>query len=132
MKMTRSNLKQLIKEEYKAFCRQRALKESASKRLAGEIESWVLDFDDGESGVVHADNLIAGWEIDYPDLSIDQLWGVIDMMTDAGVIQLEGSSGYYRFISAEYTPHDDDPVQEEDWTEEDEKRYQQGRPWEHN
>ena len=96
MKTTRKQLKEIIKEEYRALLRQRSIQESYMSRLFGEIQNWVLDFNT-DSGVVHVDDLIDGWRIDYPDLAIDQLWGVIEIMEDSGELALEGSSGYYRF-----------------------------------
>ena len=97
MRTTKAQLKQIIREEYRQLIRQRAIRESYMKNLFSEISNWVMDFDDGR-GVVHIDQLIDGWRIDYPDMPIDQLHGVLEMMESSGDISLEGSSGYYRFM----------------------------------
>ena len=91
--------------------------------------------------------------LDYEKHASDEVEYVVDQLTQAGVSVRPGGVEVFEekpgmvsvAVSDEHmynavieilgeppTPHDDDPVQEEDWTEEDEKRYQQGRPWEHN
>ena len=97
MRTTKKQLKQIIREEYRELVRRRAIRESYMKNLFSEISNWVSDFDDG-TGSVHIDQLIDGWQVDYPDMQLDQLYGVLDIMESSGEISLEGSSGYYRFL----------------------------------
>ena len=83
MKITKRQLKRLIRESY-------------MKQLYGEIEDMILSLVNPEVGAVHVDDMIADWRTTYPDLDIEQLWGVVEMMEANGQLESEGSSGYYR------------------------------------
>ena len=106
MKITKRQLRRIIREATNISTgqktdfgsnsyRQSKMNESYMSRLFSEIQNWVLSFN--QTGVVHVDDLIAAWKKDYPDIGIDQLWGVMDIMEEGGDLSLEGSSGYYRF-----------------------------------
>ena len=82
MKVTKRQLRKLIRESY-------------MKQLYGEIENMVLGLVDPELGNVHVDEMIGAWREMYPDLDIEQLWGVVEMMEANGQLEMEGSSGYY-------------------------------------
>ena len=97
IKISRSALKEMIRAEYREFRKARAINESGMKRLAGDIESWVFDFNTG-AGAVHVDQLINGWEKDWSGTPIEWLWSILDNMEASGYVQSEGSSGYYRFL----------------------------------
>jgi hypothetical protein len=87
MKITKRQLKRIIRESY-------------MKQLYGEIENMIMGLVDPEMGdVIHVDNMINAWRREFPEISIEQLWGVVEMMEADGRLESEGSSGYYHVPS---------------------------------
>ena len=86
MKITKHQLRRIIRESY-------------MKQLYVEIENMVLELADPEMLTIHVDDMIAEWRVRYPKMDIELLWGAVDLLESEGILQSEGSSGWYHVVN---------------------------------